>query len=113
MNQNQIIIQEAIKACIDKNAVNFASLFAEDGEIILSNSKIILKSEIEQITANYFSTLAYVTINVTDICIEGDKALVKWTWQDFNTLTGKENCHDNIISINFVSGLISRWQESS
>ncbi|GBF81901.1 SgcJ/EcaC family oxidoreductase [Aphanothece sacrum] len=112
MNQNQIIIQQAIKACIDKNAVTFASLFAENGEIILNNNRKILKPEIAKVTADYFANLAYINIEIKNISVAENKALIDWTWQDYNTLTGKQNCQDNVISIHFTSGLISSWQEN-
>lgn len=114
MNRNnhfKIIVSKAINACINKNASDFASLFTEDGKIILKKDYEILKPNIEKTTSDYFETLEYINISVNSISIENNKALIKWLWKDFNLLTKEKNQHDNIISITFKSDLIYIWQE--
>ncbi|ELR97415.1 hypothetical protein [Gloeocapsa sp. PCC 73106] len=107
----QIVINQAIKACVEKNARNFAALFAPKGEIILKKDYTIPRAEIETVTQTYFSTLEYIKIKIASLMIQGDRACLEWSWEDYNHETKRQNCHDNVILINFESELIRRWRE--
>ncbi len=113
MNREDIIriITKAVDACIRKDAVDFAILFADDGKIILNKDKQIIKNQIEKITADYFSNLASIKIDIHSTMIEGDRAFVEWSWEDFNILKQQKNCHDNVIALKFVDNLIFSWRE--
>lgn len=113
MSRDEIltIVEKAVNACISKNAIAFASLFAQDGEIIMNKNYKIVKADIEKVTADYFSNLEYVKINVHNILIEDNKAFVEWSWEDYNLLSKQKNCHDNVLSIHFQDGLIKSWRE--
>ena len=113
MNSSYIyqIIQQAVKACVELDAVTFASLFAEDGEIILQKDQRIPKAEIERVTEDYFANLAYINIVISNIKIEDNCACVEWIWEDCHRVTQKKNYHQNLIMITLDGYLIQTWRE--
>ena len=113
MNSSYIyqIIEQAVKACVELDAVTFASLFAEDGEIILQKGQRIPKVEIERVTGDYFANLEYVKIIMSNIEVEDNCACVEWIWEDCHRVTQKKNYHQNLIMITFDGCLMQTWRE--
>ncbi|WP_017294083.1 nuclear transport factor 2 family protein [Geminocystis herdmanii] len=111
MNDYRLLVDRAIKACMEKNASRFSSLFTEDGEIILNQNLCFSKQEIEEVTHKYFVSLKYVKIETKYIIIERNKAFIQWSWSDFNLVNNQENSHDNVIVLDFKDNLIYRWRE--
>jgi uncharacterized protein (TIGR02246 family) len=105
------IIQQAAHACMTKNAQAFAALFAVNSEIILPGHHLIGKAAIQKITADYLCTLIDIKINIKRILVEGDQALVEWSWEDCNKHTGQKHFRENAIVLDFKYGLIFRWRE--
>lgn len=105
------IVQQAAHACMNKNAEAFAALFAVNGEIILPGHHLIGKAAIQKITADYLCTFIDIKINIKKIIVEGDQALVEWSWEDTDKNTGKKKYRENAIILEFKSGLISHWKE--
>lgn len=105
------VIDQAVKACMEKNACKFAALFSERGEIILNKNYHIAKADIETVTQNYFASLEYIKILVTGMIIEDNRACLEWTWEDYNRQTNQNKCQDNAIVIKFESDLIVSWRE--
>lgn len=134
MNPEEIraIIRRAADACTARDGEGFAGLFAETGEIILSGqtrqgslqekqensasgtmqeNRLAGKAAIQKATVNYLAVLAEVKIEILRILVEGEQAAVEWRWCDRNLATGRDRCADNVILIEFNSGLIARWRE--
>lgn len=106
------IIEKAIQACRHKNAVGFASLFAEDAELILlSGHRLLGKQEIERSTADYFDPIDEIEIEIQQITIEGEQASIAWLWQDISKSTHQRHKAENSIEIDFQAGLIKCWRE--
>ncbi|MGB5969447.1 MAG: nuclear transport factor 2 family protein [Spirulinaceae cyanobacterium] len=104
------VIQKAVDACQKKDAEAFTALFAEEGEIIISQQPIIGKAAVREITATYLLSCGSIEITMEEIVIEGDRAIVKWFWAE-SQVTGEPKSNHNTIKIDFESGLIIRWQE--
>ncbi|BAQ65026.1 hypothetical protein [Geminocystis sp. NIES-3709] len=111
MNNYHLLIEKVTQACINKNAFIFASLFSQDGIIILSKNNIINRADIEKITHDYFSVLKYINIEIHSIIIEKNKAFIEWSWSDYNLKTNSEKSQDNVIVLEFKQDLIYRWRE--
>ena len=105
------IIEQAVNACVELDAITFCSLFAEDGEIILQKNQRIPKAQIERVTGNYFANLEYVKITISSMKVQDNCACVEWLWEDFNRVTQQENHHKNLIMITFDGCLMQTWQE--
>ncbi|WP_071517663.1 nuclear transport factor 2 family protein [Geitlerinema sp. PCC 9228] len=104
-------IQQAAQACQQKDATTFASLFASNAELIISNQRIVGKEQIAAITANYLANCENIQIDIKNIIVEENRAVVEWIWRDRKGDSGKENCAANAISLTFVDGKIARWRE--
>lgn len=104
-------IRRAARACIEKDADAFASLFLAEGEIVLSRDRLVGQTAIAQATAAYFTTCEAIAIDIRRILVDGSSAVVEWSWQDCNA--GKEECNstDNAIVIDFQDDAIARWRE--
>lgn len=105
------IITLGVKACVDRDAVKFASLFTPSGEIILKKDQKIVKPDIERVTRDYFASLEYIKINVLSVMIQGNRACLEWLWEDFNQVKQQKNSQENLILITFEEDLIQRWRE--
>lgn len=105
------VIQQAADACQERDAEAFASLFAQDGELIISQQSILGKAAIAKITADYLLTCEDINIIIEKIAIEGDSAFIDWYWEDTKTAIGKRKGNHTTIKIDFQFGLISRWHE--
>jgi uncharacterized protein (TIGR02246 family) len=107
------VIERAINACLHKNAVAFASLFAEDAELILiSGHRLVGKRAIEQATADYFNQIQDIKIELKKITIEDNRASIRWIWQDTRQSDGHRRKAENSIEIHFQAGSIELWRES-
>ncbi|MGI0480985.1 nuclear transport factor 2 family protein [Geminocystis sp. CENA526] len=107
----QLLVNDVIKACENKDAFLFSSLFSNDGVIILNNNSTIYKEDIETVTKTYFDNLKYIKIHVKSLIIQENKAFIEWSWLDYNLITNKENNRDNLIILDFKNNSIDRWQE--
>ncbi|MDY7013015.1 MAG: nuclear transport factor 2 family protein [Cyanobacteriota bacterium] len=104
-------IQAAVRACTEKDARAFASLFLPEGEMVLRNDRIVGRDEIARVSAKYLATCEAIAIEVRRILVDGDCAVVEWTWQDAKRGNGQRNVADNAIVIDFKEGAIARWRE--
>ncbi|NJO90868.1 MAG: nuclear transport factor 2 family protein [Chloroflexia bacterium] len=104
-------IQAAVRACIAKDAGTLASLFLPKGEMVIRGDRIIGRSEIARVSAKYLARCDRIAITIHRILVEGDCAVVEWTWQDAKSGNGQQNVADNVIVIDFQDGAISRWRE--
>lgn len=112
-NYYQLLIKKIITSCEEKDALSFASLFAEDAEIQLNQTTKISQDEIEALTHDYFANLQFIKINILSLAINTDDniAFIEWIWSDYNLKKQQKNSHQNVIALQFKSNLIYRWRE--
>ena len=112
MNPDKIrsVIQQAADAWMNGNADAFASLFLPDGEFIVPNNRWVGPTQIRQVSADFAATYD-VRIEIRQIIVEGDRAVVEWHWEDTEKATGKCNRADDAIVVDFKSDKFSRWRE--
>jgi uncharacterized protein (TIGR02246 family) len=113
MNATEIrnFIQKAARSCQQKDATTFSSLFASNAELIISNQRIVGKEQIASITADYLANCENIQIDIKNIIVEENRAVVEWVWRDRKREDGRENCAENAISLTFMDGKIARWRE--
>lgn len=104
-------IQAAVCACTAKDSRALASLFLPKGEMILQNKGWVGRSAIERVSAQYLASCEAIAIEVHRILVEGNCAVVEWTWQNTNSGNRQPNITDNVIIIDFQENAIARWRE--
>ena len=105
------IIQQASEAWITGNAEAFAALFLTDGEFIVPNNRWVGQRLIRQVFTDFTAQYEVTRIEIRQLIVEDDRAVVEWYWEDREKATGKCNQADDAIVINFKAGKISRWRE--
>jgi uncharacterized protein (TIGR02246 family) len=104
-------VQQSVQACTNRDAAAFAALFLADGEIVLPRDRLVGRTAIAQATADYLATCDAIAIEIRRILVEGNCAVVEWSWQDRKTETGQGDRTDNAIVIDFKDGAIACWRE--
>lgn len=104
------IIQQAVQAWISGDADAFARLFTPDGLFIVPGHRWVGPSQIRQVTAE-FTAAHSVKIEIHQILIQGDRAVVEWFWEETNKTTGSHQKAEDAIAIDFKDGKITRWRE--
>ncbi len=105
------IIEQAKTAWIDRDADALAQLFTVDGELIVPGQRWQGRTRIRTEVAKYAQQYRDVSITISQIIIEGDRAAVEWHYEDTEHATGKRNKADDAIAIDFKAGQIDRWRE--
>ncbi|GFE72287.1 nuclear transport factor 2 family protein [Chroococcus sp. FPU101] len=105
------IIEQAKNCWIEGKADTLASLFTEDGELIVPGNRWVGKEAIRKAAADFASNTASVKIEIHQIIIEGNHTAVEWYWEDTAKGTGQKNPADDAIVIDFVGDKIKRWRE--
>ncbi|MFE1747377.1 nuclear transport factor 2 family protein [Coleofasciculus sp. H7-2] len=113
MNPEDIRIAIAIArdAWIARDAEALAALFAPDGEIIVPGQRWQGQERIRQEVTHFAQQYSDVRIEIPQIIVDGDRAVVEWYYEDPENATGRRNKADDVIVINFKEGRISRWRE--
>ena len=109
--QIRLIIQQASEAWIRGDANAFAALFLPDGEFIVPNNRWVGQELIRQVSADFASQYDVTRIEIRQLIVEDNRAVVEWYWEDREKVTGKCNQAEDAIVINFSAGKISRWRE--
>ncbi len=107
----RIAIAQARDAWIARDAEALAALFAPDGEIIVPGQRWQGQERIRQEVAHFAQQYSDVRIEIRQIIVDGDRAVVEWYYEDTENTTGRRNKADDVIVINFQAGRISRWRE--
>ncbi len=105
------IIQQAAKAWMAGDADAFARLFVPDGVLIVPGHRWVGATAIRQVTAEFAATHSDVKIEIKQILVEGNHAVVEWSWQDMEKATGLRQKAEDAIAVDFKEGRISRWRE--
>ena len=107
----RIAIAQARDAWIARNAEALAALFAPDGEIILPGQRWQGQERIRQEVTHFAQQYSDVRIEIRQIIVDSDRAVVEWYYEDTENTTDRRNKADDVIVINFKGGQISRWRE--
>ncbi len=105
------IIEQASKAWVQADPDAFAALFTDQGEFIVPGMRWVGPVAIRQAMAYFLDSSSDVRINISQILVAGDRAMVEWHWENTEKTTGKTDKADDAIAIDFENGRISRWRE--
>jgi uncharacterized protein (TIGR02246 family) len=105
------IIEQAANAWIQQDPDAFAALFTPDGEFIVPGDRWVGYAAIRKAAASFAVNYSEVKIDIKQIIVEGNQAVVEWHWQDVQKATGKSSSADDAIVVEFQNGKISRWRE--
>lgn len=111
MQEIQAVIQKARDAWMAGDADAVAQLFVPDGEFIVPGQRWQGQSDIRAAVVEFAASSANVQIQIQRIIVEGDQAVVEWTWKDTDKKTGRQNQAEDAIVVDFKDGLITRWRE--
>jgi len=105
------VIENAVKFCQEKNALAFASLFADNAQMILSNNhKLQGSEEILEATKKYFSQCHRIKITLTKTTVKDDEIIIEWDWLNIDHENNRQSNHNTIV-LKIDKGNIIRWQE--
>lgn len=104
-------IEQARDAWMQGDADAFASLFSADGEFIVPGNRWVGREAIRQTIADFAASHVEVNIEIKRIIIEGDRAVVEWSWEERESATARPNKADDAIVVDFQGGQIVRWRE--
>jgi uncharacterized protein (TIGR02246 family) len=105
------VIQKARKILIAGDGTAFAALFTADGEFIVPGNRWVGRASIEKAIADFAAAYTEVQVDILQIVVEGDRAVVEWHWQDREKATGRHSRADDAIVIDFQNAQIGRWRE--
>ena len=106
----RVIIQQAKETWVGGNAVAFAALFTEDGELIVPGQRWQGRSAIEKEAANFAKQFS-VAIEIQKVIVEDNQAVVAWDWKETPKAGGSPRQTQDAILIEFETGHIRRWRE--
>ncbi|MBD1879822.1 nuclear transport factor 2 family protein [Coleofasciculus sp. FACHB-T130] len=107
----RIAIAQARDAWIARDGEALAALFTPNGEIIVPGQRWQGQERIRQEVAHFAQQYSDVRIEIQQVIVDGDRAVVEWYYEDTENATGRCNKADDVIVINFQAGRISRWRE--
>lgn len=105
------LIEQARELWTSGNADGFAALFTPDGEFIVPGKRWTGPGAIRKVAADYAAAYSNVKIDIHRILVDGNQAVVEWSWQDTENATGRRSQADDAIVVDFQDGQISRWRE--
>ncbi|MBD1898434.1 nuclear transport factor 2 family protein [Trichocoleus sp. DQ-A3] len=107
----RIAIAQARDAWIARDGEALAALFTPNGEIIVPGQRWQGQERIRQEVAHFAQQYSDVRIEIQQVIVDGDRAVVEWYYEDTENSTGRRNKADDVIVISFKEGWITRWRE--
>ncbi|MBP0016694.1 MAG: nuclear transport factor 2 family protein [Cyanobacteria bacterium SBLK] len=105
-------IVKAVETCQQRDAIQFAALFTLDAKLVLAGGqKIQGRDEIARVTADYFRSIEEIRIEIEEMNVNGDRAVIRWIWQARDG-EGKQKRTENTIELSFRGEAIAYWQEA-
>ena len=105
------IINQAKDAWMHGDAFGFASLFIDDGELIVPGKRWQGKEAIHDAFTEFTAKNLKVNIEIRRIFIAKDSAAVEWYWEETDNETKKKQPAEDVIVVDFENGYIRRWRE--
>ncbi|UFP96307.1 SgcJ/EcaC family oxidoreductase [Gloeobacter morelensis] len=107
----RVLIEQAKQAWLAADGEAFARLFAEDGLFIVPGQRWQGREAIRQAVEQFGENYSHIKIDLHQIAIDGERAVIEWTWEDFNKSTTKRTRAEDAIVVDFSNGAIRRWRE--
>lgn len=105
------LIETAKRAWEEKDVAMLVSLFAEEGELIVPGTRSHGKSQIQSLLEDFAATDDQIQIEIHQIVVSGDRAILEWTWRQTNSESGEVYIADDAIAVDVQDGKILRWRE--
>lgn len=109
--QIHTLIAAAKHAWEEKDVATLVSLFAEEGELIVTGTRSQGKSQIQSLLEDFAATDDQIQIEIHQIVISRDRAMLEWTWRQTNGESGETYIADDAIAVDVQAGKILRWRE--
>jgi uncharacterized protein (TIGR02246 family) len=93
------------------DADGFASLFTLDGEFIAPERQWFGKTAIRDAVAQFAQENCHVKVHIRRILVDGDVAVIEWSQENTEKMTGICQQTEDSIIVDFRNGQISRWRE--
>ncbi|BAC91937.1 SgcJ/EcaC family oxidoreductase [Gloeobacter violaceus] len=105
------LVEQARQAWLAADGEAFANLFTEDGLFVVPGQRWqgreAIRKAVEQFAENY----SQIQIDLQQIAVDGERAVIEWTWEDFSISTKKRTRAEDAIVVDFSNGAIRRWRE--
>ncbi len=109
--QIHTLIAAAKRAWEDKDVATLVNLFAEEGKLIVPGMRSQGKSHIQSLLDDFAATDDQIQIEIHQIVVSGDRAMLEWTWRQTNRESGEVYIADDAIAVDVKDGKILRWRE--
>ena len=113
MKQEDIraLIEQARNAWIARDADALAQLFTSDGELVVPGKRWQGQEKIREQVSHFARDYSDVKIHIRRLIVEGNQAVVEWSYEDTEKATGLHNKAEDAIVVDFKDGRIQRWRE--
>lgn len=105
------IISQARRAWLEGDGQAFAALFWDEGEFIFPGQVCRGPEAILEAFQAYITTHEVNTIELRNLVVQGNRALLEWYWEDTDLSTGQTSRAEDAIAIDLRGGRIQRWRE--
>ena len=105
------VLKQARDAWVARDADALAQLFAPDGELIVPGKRRQGRGQIRAELIRFAQQYSDVQIDIRRIIVEGNHAVIEWSYKDTENATGIHHQADDAIIVDFKDGHISRWRE--
>lgn len=105
------LIHQAREAWATLDANGVAQLFTPQGELIVPGQRWQGRAAIQQAVEEFASQSTDIDIQIHRILVEGNQAMVEWSWTETDRATGQRSRADDAIAVEIQDGLIQRWRE--
>lgn len=107
----QTCIDQARQAWLAGNGEAFANLFAAEGEFIVPGQRWCGRDAILEAFTTFTDTHTVRSIEIRNLVIQGDRAMLEWSWEEVDKQTGDVSYAEDAIAIDVQDSLILRWRE--
>jgi len=107
----QTIIQPARRAWLQGDGQAFAALFSPTGEFIVPGQCWRGPEAILQACQIFMATPQVTAIDIRNVVIQDNRAMVEWSWQEVERSSGQVSTAEDAIAIDIQATQIQRWRE--
>ncbi|WP_225889165.1 nuclear transport factor 2 family protein [Halomicronema hongdechloris] len=107
----QTVIQLARRAWLQGDGQAFATLFGPTGEFIVPGQCWQGPEAILQACQTFMATHQVTAIDIRNVVIQENRAMVEWSWQEVERSSGQVSTAEDAIAIDIQGTHIQRWRE--